>query len=188
MIEGKLISLVELNETHLPQMVEWRNDPFVSRFMIDQSNFTLAKQIEWFDKIKADKSRQQFIIVRNKSGESIGVVNLMRIVKENNNCYWGFYIGDQNFRMGGYAIEAEFLILQYAFHVLEMNKVYCETLSYNSKVISVHKKFGFNIEGELKKQYKIHDRYENVVVMSILKNEFSEASTSIETLLNRYSR
>jgi UDP-4-amino-4,6-dideoxy-N-acetyl-beta-L-altrosamine N-acetyltransferase len=186
--EGILITLVPLKEEFLPVMVKWRNNPSVSSTMFDRGNFTIENQVDWYNKIKNDSSRKQFIIIDNKSGNPIGAVNLMNIDKANLHCDWGYYIGEDEFRMSGHSIEAEYMILKYAFNELSLNKVYCQTLSYNKKVLSIHKKFGFSTEGILRQHYKESDNFADVVLMSILKDEFQTSSKQIELLLNFYKR
>lgn len=187
-LRGILISLEEMNESHLELMVKWRNNPAVSEMMFDRGKFTLEKQKAWFNKTKNDKSRRQFIIIENKGGRPIGAVNLMEIDFENLNCDWGYYIGEDEFRMGGYAVEAEYMILKFAFEELKLHKVYCQTFSYNKKVVSTHKKFGFKIDGTLREHYKSGDSFSDVLLMSILLDEFKESSGSIESLINFFNR
>jgi UDP-4-amino-4,6-dideoxy-N-acetyl-beta-L-altrosamine N-acetyltransferase len=185
---GTLISFIPVQEEHLPIMVKWRNDPKVSEMLFDRGGFTLEKQKIWFEKAKNDKSRVQFIITENKNQKPIGAINLMDIDYKNLHCDWGDYIGELDFRMGGYAVEAEYLILNYAFNKLRMNKVYCQTFSYNTKVINTHKKFGFTTDGILRQHYKDGDSFFDIVVMSILKNEFEKSSKEIEKLLTIFTR
>lgn len=188
-LKGILISFVQVKENHLPLMVKWRNDQAVSSMLFDRGKFTHAKQKTWFEKSKKDKSRKQFIIVENKNNFPIGAINLMNIDYKNLHCDWGYYIGETSYRMGGYSIEAEYLILEYAFQNLGMNKVYCQTLAYNSKVIGIHTKFGFKIDGTLRKHYKENNNsFTDVVVMSILKEEFEKSSDEIKKLLSFYKR
>ena len=187
-IKGKLISLVEVRESHLHLMVKWRNDPTVSKYLFDQTEFTIEKQKIWFNKIKNDNTRFQFIILENKNNRAIGAVNLMQIDYLNLHTDWGYYIGEKEFKMGGYGVEAEYLILKFAFDELNLNKVYCQTLSENTKVISNHTKFGFKVEGTLREHYKGGDNFFNVTVQSILKNEFEEVRNNIEKLINYFNR
>jgi UDP-4-amino-4,6-dideoxy-N-acetyl-beta-L-altrosamine N-acetyltransferase len=188
MMDGFLISLISVKKEHIPLMVDWRNDQEVSNMLFDRGRFTIAKQKAWFDKIKKDKSRKQFIIIENKTKKPIGAINLMNIDYKNLHCDWGYYIGETQYRMNGYAIEAVYLILKYAFEKLLLHRVFCQTLEFNKKAISVQKKFGFIIDGVLRQHYKSNDKYINVVVMSILKEEFDKSSKSIEALLNIYRR
>lgn len=185
---GNIISFISLKEEHLPLMVKWRNDPFISQMMFSRSKFTLKKQIEWFQKSKQDKSRVQFIIQDNKTKKLMGSIYLMHIDKKNAHCDWGYYIGEESFRMGGHAIEAEYLILKYAFDKLSLNKVYCQTFSHNKKVIAIHNKFGFLTDGVLRQHYKTNDGFADVVIMSILKDEFEKSSKQIKTLLSIFNR
>jgi UDP-4-amino-4,6-dideoxy-N-acetyl-beta-L-altrosamine N-acetyltransferase len=187
-ISGRIISLIHVNRQHLALMVNWRNNPVISNMLFDRGTFTLAKQKAWYEIIKKDKSTKQFIIVENKTKKPIGAINLSKIDYINMHCDWGFYIGEPQYRMGGYAVEAEYLILKYAFGVLGMNKVYCQTISSNYKVINAHSKFGFKTDGILRKHYKENGSFSNVVIMSILKDEFKKSARNIDYILKSFSR
>jgi len=185
---GFLISFVPVKEEHLKQMVKWRNNPNVSGMLFDRGKFTLSKQKKWFEKSKKDTTRKQFIIIENKTKKPIGAINLMNIDYANLHCDWGYYIGETEYRMGGFAIEAEYMILKFAFEQLGMNKVYCQTFAYNTKVISTHSKFGFVVEGTLRQHYKEYDSFTDVILMSILKSEFNNSAEEIEKLLEFFKR
>lgn len=185
---GNIVILENLKEEHLEIMVKWRNDPDVSRYMFNQGVFTLEKQTEWYNKIINDETRKQFIILEKKTLTPIGALNIMDIDYTNSNADWGYYIGETGYRMGGFAVEAEYLMLKYAFEILGLNKIYCRTLSNNMKVVSNHKKFGFSIEGVLRKHHKDGEDYLDVYFMSIFKEEFYRKKPELEKLLSIFNR
>jgi UDP-4-amino-4,6-dideoxy-N-acetyl-beta-L-altrosamine N-acetyltransferase len=187
-INGIFITLCPITLEHLPLMVNWRNSPSVAKMMFDRTEFTLERQTRWFEKLKNDPTREQFIILENKFNRPIGAINLINIDRNNLHCDWGYYIGEDEYRMGGYSIEAEYLILKHAFEKVNLNKVYCQTFAHNKKVVAIHKKFGFAVDGILRQHYRIESGFEDVVVMSILKSEFDIKSAEIESLLNFYNR
>jgi UDP-4-amino-4,6-dideoxy-N-acetyl-beta-L-altrosamine N-acetyltransferase len=187
-IFGNIITLIPISFEHLPLVAKWRNNPSVSEMMFDRSVFTLEKQIAWFENLKNDSTREQFIILVKKSSKPIGAINLINIDRKNLHCDWGYYIGEDDSRMGGFAIEAELLILKYAFENLGLNKVYCQTFSFNKKVIAIHSKFGFTTDGILRQHHKTETGFADVVVMSILKEEFSKSAKLISALLSIYDR
>lgn len=187
-ITGNIVILDEIKEEYLQKMVEWRNNPEVAKYMFDRGTFTLDNQKRWFGKIVNDATRKQFIILDKKSGAPVGAINLMDIDYSHSRADWGYYIGEVSYRMKGHAVEAEYLLLQYAFESLGLNKVYCQTLSNNMKVVSNHKKFGFQIDGILRKHHFDGSEYLDVYVMSIFKEEFAERKPALEKLLSIFSR
>jgi len=187
-VTGNLVILEDIKKEHLDSMVKWRNDPEVSKYMFDQGVFTIEKQMLWYSSVIKDETRKQYTILEKKTGRPIGSINLMSIDFANSHADWGYYIGERIYRMGGYAVESEFLLLCYAFETLGLNKIYCRTLSNNMKVVSNHKNFGFSVDGILRRHHFDGKEYLDVYVMSILKEEFAAKKQELENLLSIFNR
>ena len=65
-------------------------------------------------------------------------------------------------------------MLEYAFGELQLKKLYCEVLAFNSPVIKLHQKFGFNVEGIFRQQCKINGNFIDVFRLGILACEWQE--------------
>ena len=65
----------------------------------------------------------------------MGLVFLNNIDRVNQNTEFGYYIGEKKYIGTGISIETELLILEYAFDVQNMHKVYCESLDYNKSYL-----------------------------------------------------
>ena len=68
----------------------------------------------------------------------------------------------------------EFLMLEHAFDELQLQKLYCEVLAFNTPVIKLHQKFGFSVEGILRKQHKVNDDFVDIYRLGILAPEWQE--------------
>lgn len=68
----------------------------------------------------------------------------------------------------------EFLMLEHAFGELQLNKLFCEVLAFNTAVIQLHQKFGFRIEGILRGQHKVDANYVDIVRLGIFASEWEE--------------
>lgn len=143
-IEGKCIDLVPLKEALLPMVVELRNQKR-SRYFLNQSILlTLDMQKDWYNKY-LERFDDIYWCIRNKENVMIGTVRLYDITEEA--CIQGSLIIDEKYSMGmPYALEAEILTIDFAFHVLNVNKVINDDRHDNKMMNSITKKMGFTFE------------------------------------------
>ena len=76
--------------------------------------------------------------------------------------YWGRRIPDESIS----------LVLNYGFNELGLNRIYLYTLNNNERARKVYKRNGFINEGILRKHYFCVGEYQDLQVMSILKDDF----------------
>jgi RimJ/RimL family protein N-acetyltransferase len=88
-------------------------------------------------------------------------------------------IGEQENRNKGYGSDALQLILRYAFHELNLNRVGLDVIEYNEKAIHTYEKAGFQHEGRLRaavyRDGKSYDR----ILMGILRTEWENSNQII---------
>lgn len=147
--------IIEFRNTILKPMVkedqkkilEWRKRKEISNVMITSiEKNTFEDQILWFNKIQKDKSFKYWVIY--KGNEPVGVVNLSKINYKEKSVNWAFYLADLSPSLQGVGAKVEFMIINYVFFKMKYQKLLCQVLSNNLKVVELHKKFGFD-------QYKI---------------------------------
>jgi len=182
MIKGKLINITGIEKEHLSLIKKWRNDPIVYETLFEHELLTMSHQEYWYENLIKHNDKRVFMI-QNKEELAIGTVGLYQIDWRSKNAEWGFYIGELDYRMGGYAAEAEYRILEYAFEYLNLHRIWCRTYSFNKKVLSLHERFSFKTEGVLRDAIYHNGNYEDIVIMSILKNEFIESKDKFLKLL-----
>lgn len=161
----------------LEQIRKWRMQPEVTKYMYTDPVITSEQQAKWYEKIKKDPSVKYWII--NVNSIDIGVLNLTNIDYQNSHCSWGYYIADDRFKGKGLAKIIEVNVYEYVFYLLKMNKLWCEVLEFNSKVVSLHQKFGSEIEGTLREHVFKNGKYFDVIRMSITKRKW-------ETIRNQF--
>lgn len=166
------LELVKVTIEDLEQIMNWRMNPEVTKYMYTDPILTLDKQKEWFEFIQNNESFKYWVI--RIDGVKIGVINLRDIDYVNRRCTWGYYIGDNSFRGRGIATTLECNMYDYVFNVLGLNKFWCEVFTFNKKVISIHEKFGSVIEGTLKQHIYKNGEYYDIVTMAITKNKWGE--------------
>lgn len=105
------------------------------------------------------------------SGELIGWANLQNIDMDNKKAEFGIALPGR--RPSGIAIKATIKVLKFAFQTLKLNRVYIRPLKSNVRYKNDQRdRFGFVREGVERQAVKRGNEYEDVIVMSILKDEF----------------
>ena len=66
---------------------------------------------------------------------------------------WGMYL-DPNYHNSGLGVLLETYIIERIFKHHKLRKIWGEALSSNHNMLNIHKKFGFIVEGILKKHIK----------------------------------
>jgi UDP-4-amino-4,6-dideoxy-N-acetyl-beta-L-altrosamine N-acetyltransferase len=176
-----LISLRDLAPGDRESIRLWRNDPQVRRCMYTGHEISQEEHNAWFSRIQHDPTCRYWIIVCD--GEDAGLLYLQDIDAKNRHCYWGFYTSGADVRGKGVGNFAEFSILRYVFEELQFRKLCAEVLAFNKAVLNMHKKFGFVQEGVLRKHILKDGVFEDVVCISILREEWDAKKSELELRL-----
>lgn len=171
----KNLILRAVEEKDLPLMVEWRNDPEINYYFYEYEPLSLSMQKLWFENyLKNIQTDKIFIIDEKLERKTIGMVSIYHIDWRNKKAEWGRLIILKEFQGRGYGKEIEKEIYKYSFEHLNLNKLSCEVYAFNEKVVKAHEKMGSKIEGLLRQHVYRHGKYQDVYVMSILRDEYFE--------------
>ena len=105
-ITGKKIVLRAIEESDLPLLHKWANDP-ATQDIIGNIHFpsSMNFQKSWFDNLQKDDLNQRFAIDAPEVG-LIGISSIMNIDWRNNHAWHGIVLGDVDIRGKGYGIDA----------------------------------------------------------------------------------
>ena len=76
----------------------------------------------------------------------------------------------------GIGSEAIKKILHYGFTELKLEKIYLQVFDFNGKALSLYKKFGFILEGKLRKHFIKSGSRVDMNFMGLLKSEWEKMS------------
>lgn len=172
---GKL-RLIESSELEIIR--SWRNDPSIRKNMYSRHEISADEHARWWKKISEREDQKYFMY--EYLGVPYGVVSFNSIDRVNSNSAWAFYASPSSPK--GTGSRMEFLAIDYVFHELKLYKLYCEVLDFNSAVIKLHQKFGFQVEGVFRQHHKIDDGYASIVRLGLL---YTEWESKREEMLNR---
>ena len=119
-----MIDLRDLLAEDSGQLLAWRREPEVIRWMSDQPSDTEAGHRRWFEDFLADPDRRGWIILRN--GAPAGFLTLTGLTNCNRRAEWGWYIGDPDARGRGVGRAAQALGLDKAFDELGLEVIRLE--------------------------------------------------------------
>jgi UDP-4-amino-4,6-dideoxy-N-acetyl-beta-L-altrosamine N-acetyltransferase len=166
------IKLVDIHQEDIELIRSWRNSFEVSKYMYNDSLISQEQQILWFNTIQNSTTSKYWLI--ELDNVKIGVANLTGINQTLKSCYWAFYLGDTSRRGGGIGGKIEYMILDYVFNTLQLNKLRCEVFVSNEKVINMHEKFGFRREAYYREHCIKGSQKLDVVGLAILRSEWEQ--------------
>ena len=118
-------------------------------------------------------SESPFLMITNKiTLEGIGYCRLFDISPIDQSCELQIKICVATHLGKGYGSDALKLLLEYAFRHLNLNRVQLKVLVDNARAISAYSKCGFKKEGLLRQAAFMNGSLCDLLMMSILKNEF----------------
>jgi len=178
-----MVALRDVRPEDKETIREWRNLPEVAAYMYSDHYITAQEHEKWFEGIFSDPTRRYWVIKYEE--EDVGLVNLYNIDNTSKRCYWAFYLISPNIRGRGVGSFIEYSILCYVFDRLDFNKLCCEVLSFNHKVIDMHVSFGFSQEGYFRRHVIKGGQLLDVVSLSILREEWESRKPQIEQRLRK---
>ena len=166
---GDRVCLREMTEADALNIVAWRNDPEIRKWMFNQDVLTLESHLRWFRRSKSD--RVDYVICERENHQPIGTVNYTNIGKNEGEA--GKMLGDKTYWGRGFAKEAFLLWLRIGFTVFGFKRIYIRTIADNAANIILNQKIGFEISGETKMEID-GNLTVNVLTMELSRENFHE--------------
>ena len=181
----KLIALLPLETERLiikPTSVEdidmilkMDKQEVTQKFLGGVKNKTREERIKFLEKKAskfADNIAGSLTVYLKESNTPIGFTGLS--INEDDNNAEISYIFDEDFTGKGYCTEASRKLLDVAFDVLDLNRIFADTIEGNVASSRVLEKLGFSHEGTRRKQVfvKEFDKYCDFLDYGILKDEY----------------
>ena len=150
-LEGKLITLEEIEPKFFPYVVEWRNDPTLNQFIDQTFVLTLEKQYDWYENqyLKNDPGRYQgcLIGVDKSTGEPFGMTGWTAFDLEKRRLVRNRLLTSRKAGSPMHIFEMLFLSSEYLYQFVDV--MYSQVVEGNSRAQRLGKITGFVInEGE----------------------------------------
>ncbi len=118
----------------------------------------------------ANSNDQRHLIIENEEGRSVGYVLLADLTNKNQSVEFRRIVVTDKGK--GYGREAFQLIKEIAFNELRAHRLWLDVKEHNIRARHVYESEGFVVEGILRECVKTDDKYESMVIMSMLTNEY----------------
>lgn len=153
--------------------IEWRRDNEIWG-MVGSTKYFVSEAYEkkWVEDTIFNSRDIKLAVCEIGSNKYIGNVYATDIDQANRSCTTGVLIGNRNYWGQGYASEAYHLLLDYLFNERNIYRVQAYVLESNVASMKLHQKVGYKIEGTLRQSVYKNGKYQNQVLMSILKDDF----------------
>lgn len=142
------VTLRKITEEDLEQIMRWRMDPEITRYMNTDPKLTLEGQKKWFAKVQQDPDVSYWII--QIDGTPAGVINYTGLMNPAGDLGWAYYVGEKKLRSIQAALALEMSMYDHAFLDLGKNAVYSDVFTLNQGVIQLHKICGCEVVEEKK--------------------------------------
>ena len=118
----------------------------------------------------------EHLILKSKKNEIIGFVILAGLKDKNRNIeFRRIVIKEKGKGFGRIAIKK---LKEYSFEKLNCHRFWLDVLKTNERAKYLYLSEGFKIEGELRDCILVRNKYEDLIIMSILENEYKNTTAN----------
>ncbi len=173
--EGKKIRLRRFKEDDATHVLKLWNNLEVRKYLANFFPFSLENELEFIrSQNKAFDQRKSFTFAIETLAEKklIGGCGLHDVNWRSRNAELGITIFDQDYWNKGFGTDAMIVLLNFGFHILNLNNIYLRVLEYNKRAIRVYEKIGFKHVGKFRKFVYFGGKFYDLLIMDLLIDEF----------------
>lgn len=143
----------------------------LSYFAEEQS---LERQRAYLASMENSDSSLLYMIEEVMTGCVIGTIGLHEYDSMNHNARLGILIFTPEDRGVGYGTEATTLLFRNAFAVRALHKIYVRVFTTNTAMLAHYQRLGFRVEGVLREEYLLREKWIDMFCLSLLAREWNE--------------
>ena len=175
MLEGKSVGLRPLETGDAWLLHKWFNDQRVLEDLGAEHLYfavSLEEEAAVTQHMVNDDEAVWFIVHELEQREPIGVIGLAAMDRRSSSAELRIVIGEPCLWNKGLGTEAIDIVLDHAFTVRNLHRVWLRVAAYNERAISCYKKCGFTLEGRARHDHFHNGGWKDALHMSILEDEF----------------
>jgi RimJ/RimL family protein N-acetyltransferase len=175
MIYGKHVRLRAVESVDVKKFHKWVNDPEVTRGLAMYLPMSMTDEENWFNSFAKRDAREKPLAIEIRKGKNwklIGNCGVFDIESVNSSAELGIMIGDKSEWNKGYGSEVMILLVRHCIETLNLNRVSLRVYTDNVRAVRSYEKAGFVLEGRLREAVYKFGKYEDVLIMSVLRSEW----------------
>jgi RimJ/RimL family protein N-acetyltransferase len=172
---GERVRLRAAERADVEKFCVWVNDPEVTRYLSLYLPMSRVDEENWFEAMTKRDQREKTLVIEVRDGDGwkmIGNCGVFDIDLVNSLAELGIMLGEKDEWNKGYGTETMVLLLRHCFDTLNLNRVYLRVYAENLRAKRSYDKAGFVEEGRQREGVYKHGKYDNVVIMSVLRSEW----------------
>lgn len=172
---GQRVTLREFRWEDLSEIRKWVTDERTARglssvFMKPQ---TWEQTEQYLRNLLDGGAGANFVIAGKEDLKYLGQCNLMMVDHVARKAEMAIVVQEEHTGRG-IGFEAGMLLLDFAFRQMNLNRVYLKVYADNLRAIRLYEKLGFRHEGRLREDAYRDGKYEDTLMMGILRSERSQ--------------
>lgn len=170
------VTLRKIEEGDLENIMRWRMDPDITRYMNTDPVLTMEGQKKWLAAVEANTDVKYRLIEVDR--QPAGVINIGGLNNPSGDCTWGYYIGEKKLRSLKTALALEMSLYDYLFLTLHKKNLYGDIFTENAGVIQLHLLCGSEIVEEKKNHICKNGRFYDVTFMRMSAERWEQLRSS----------
>jgi len=169
------VILRDLARDDIPTINAWRQDRFVTDPLgAPPRHISLDVDLAWFDEyLRRRGTDVRCVICVDGDAAPAGMVSLTGIHPVHRSAEFHIMLGRADLSGRGIGTAATRQMLRHGFLDLNLWRIYLSVLAGNHAAIRVYEKAGFRTEGQARGAAFKNGRYEDTVLMAVLRDEFT---------------
>ncbi len=177
-VVGEKVALGPLRADLAVAYARWMNQLEVRRGLDHMGIATPQSQGKWVEEnieksAKGAPEAVEFTIYDRADTSAVGTTGLFQISHAHGSATFGIAIGER--RGQGLGTEATRLVLDFAFHVLQLRNVLLETLEWNVAGLTAYERAGFRRIGVRRGAVMSRGRPTDLVIMDAVPEDFGSS-------------
>ena len=166
--------LRELDRKDLPTINKWRNDIELIDLLGAPFRFiNLNVDEKWFENYMLNRHNTvRCSIVEDSNDDILGLITLTSIDYLNQCAELHIMIGDEDNQGKGIGTFAVTAMIKHAFYNMNLHRIELTVLENNTRARHLYEKIGFVCEGKKRNSKYKNGSYVNMMIYSILKEEY----------------
>ncbi|KAN0087702.1 Acyl-CoA N-acyltransferase [Tylopilus felleus] len=171
--------LCPYTEADLDDLMHLWNDPRIQSLVTTGDLAPRGPQFKKSLRTQMENAVFGAIVRRRDTGEFMGQVVLHVPERRNRDGTYGVCLAP-GFWNCGYGSEVTAFVVDYAFRWIGLQRLSLSVYASNERAVAVYEKAGFVIEGRKRACVWLNDRWEDVLFMGILHDEWIERISVLE--------